>query len=310
MHTGNFRARAAVGAAVLAIAGSAALGQFSASASTTPDTEPESSEPAAESVPESSAPEASAPELDEQREALVDGVVEASDGQDLPLDWDCVAGLVAQLPDADVTIISEQITAQLQDAEAADDTAVAEDSAAADDAVATTVSATETGVADSQPTAPALSPEADALGQQLVYCASGDADPELVTQVVTLLETSEVAPEFDLECAAAILTTFEDETLELMIASGVEQVTELSAMPVGVPDATDVTDATEAAAASAPETSVAAPETVPEEAIEDATRLLACSSAVTGSSVDSSAATEPAGSEPAGTESVTETTEA
>lgn len=269
MHRSNIRARVAVGAAVLAIAGSGGIAPLSASATTTPpSTEPPSSAPTDESVPE----------LDEEREALVDQIVDASDAEDFPLDRNCIASLMAQVSDADVAVIASQVT------EPTDDSTV------------------DTAVIESTPTmesAPALSPEAEALGEQLIYCASGDADPELVAQVMALIEASDVAPEFDLVCTEAVLTTFEDETLQLIIDNGVEHVTEMSEMP----------DASAAVTAAAPETSAAAPDSVPEAAFEDALILFACTPAFGADvSADSTAGTVAA--EPAGTEVVTETTEA
>lgn len=232
IHSRRSRVRVVIGSAVVVIAGVSAAGQLAASSQSVPPTsEPDSSEPTTETTPA----------LDPQREEIVDEMISAGEDVGFPLDRECLAGIVAQVPDADIPIIAAEI---------AESTATS-----IGDADAGTVPA-GTEPLDSMPQ---LSAEAEALGEQLISCVMGDADPELVEQAVAVLAADEMSANFDMDCVENVLSTFDDETLQLIVDTG----------------------GTAAIGASVPDSSVVSMES----ALDNSILLLACSTA-TAATVD------------------------
>jgi hypothetical protein len=127
------------------------------------------------------------------REALVDEIVASYGSEDIPLDHECVSDAVTAVPAADIDALLSIL--------------------AGEDAV--TATGTEPA---SPPTTTALQTDVDALGDDILLCVDGDADPELVEQVVTILEQSDDVPELDLDCARRMLSIVPDDVLELVIA--------------------------------------------------------------------------------------------
>jgi len=221
-----------------------------------------------------SVPDGSAPALDPEREALLEQIMSVAEAEDFPLNRDCLAGIVAQLSDADVPLVSAEVAGPA-------DTAIDATLPDIDAAPATTVDADDMVSESSVPidSTPEMSPEAEALGDQIIYCLEGDADPDLVEEAIGVIEADESAPVLDMRCVASALTTFDNESLQLIIDNGFESVSD-----AGTPDASMPDDDT----------------------MEDAFLLLACMDGLTDETA--AAATEAA---PAGTDSVaTDTTEA
>lgn len=202
MNHPRTRTRVAIGAAVCAIAGFAAVGSIAAS------TEPPTSEPA------SSEPAGSAPALDPERETIVEQVLSAGAAGELPLNRDCIAELVAQVPDGDVAVLTEQLEAAM---------------------AAMSSEPMDSAAPDTMPigTTAELSPEVATLGEQVIYCLDGDADPALVDEVIALAEAEgDLTVGFDMTCVAAVLSTFDDELLQAMIDSaGVDVSAPDNSMP-------------------------------------------------------------------------------
>ena len=272
MNRTSTRARVAIGAAIVAAASFSAAGSIAATTEP-PSSDPTSSAPAA-SEPEVSVPDGSAPALDPEREALLEQIMSVTEAEDFPLNRDCLAGIVAQLSDADVPLVSAEVAGP---AETAIDVTLPD----IDAAPATTVDADDMVSESSVPidSTPEMSPEAEALGDQIIYCLEGDADPDLVEEAIGVIEADESAPVLDMRCVASALTTFDNESLQLIIDNGFESVSD-----AGTPDASMPDDDT----------------------MEDAFLLLACMDGLTDETA--AAATEAA---PAGTDSVaTDTTEA
>ena len=202
-----------------------------------------------------------------------------TEAEDFPLNRDCLAGIVAQLADADLPLVSAEVAAPSETA--IDVTLPAFDAAPAATALPTTDGPDDMLPASSVPldSTPTMSPEAEALGGQIIFCLEGDADPDLVEEVMALIEADETVPAMDMRCVASALTTFDNETLQYIIDNGFESVSD-----AGTPDASMPDDDT----------------------MEDAFLLLACMDGLTDETA--AAATEAA---PAGTDSVaTDTTEA
>ena len=192
-------------AAVVMAAGVAIVGAPLVSSATTepPSTVPDSS------AAQASTPDGSAPALDPERQTIVEQIVTYGEDFGFPYDADCVAGVVAQIPDEEVPLVAELIAQGL----AAIPSPVPDESAATEATTDTIVS--ETIVTEGS--LPVLSQETLALGQELNLCLSGDADPALVDEALAVFSEEVAAEGFDLECVAAVMSTFDDETLQQII---------------------------------------------------------------------------------------------
>ena len=224
-----------IGAAIVAAA------SFSSAGSIAPTTEPPSSDPTssapASSEPEVSVPDGSAPELDPEREALLEQIMSVTEAEDFPLNRDCLAGIVAQLSDADVPLVSADVAGP---AETAIDATLPD----IDAAPATTIDADDMVSESSVPidSTPEMSPEAEALGDQIIYCLEGDADPDLVEEAIGVIEADE-SPVLDMRCIASALTTFDNESLQLIIDNGFESVSDAGTPDGSMPDNDTMEDA-------------------------------------------------------------------
>lgn len=295
MKKSNVRARVAIGSAVLAVAGFGVVGQLTASASAPPTSEPGSSEPSAATTPAGSEPAASepagsTPALDPEREALVDEIVTQAEAEGLPLDRECLAGLVAQVADADIAIIAAEMAAPPVTATGSESAApssapvMASEAPIGPDTVVADTMVPDTMVPDTMApmeTTPQLSAEAEAIGEQVITCVQGDADPALAAEAMGVIAADESSPEFDLPCVERILSTFDDTTLQHIIDNGVEPM--IDAVPAAAPATVAVTGS-DPTGDSAP---VSAPASEPvtsmeEAAFEEMFLLLACSSDITG----------------------------
>lgn len=275
MNRTSTRARVAIGAAVVAAATIAAAGPIAAT------TEPPTADPTtagpASSGPDEPVAAGSAPLLDPEREALVEQIMSVTEAEDFPLNRDCLAGIVAQLSDADVPLVSAEVAAPAETAISGTLPPV--------DAVPAATAAPDTDAPDdtapessaSLDSMPAMSPEAEALGDQIVYCLEGDADPDLVEEVVALIEADETVPAMDMRCVASALTTFDNETLQFIIDNGFESVSDSETPDESMPG---------------------------DDAIEDAFLLLACTDGI----ADGASAAVPEAA-PAGTDTAASTPE-
>jgi len=225
----NTRARVAIGSAVLAVAGLGVglAGPLAVSASAPPSEPASSAPPTSEPVssePASSEPTGSAPELDADREQIVDAIVTMSEAENIPFDRDCVSGLVAQLPDADVPLVLVDIQ---ESSESPDDSAAvtATDTMTTDtmttDTMTTDTMTTDTMTTDAMTTdSPQISDEAEQLGEELITCVAGDADPALVSEALEVITADEETADVDLACVQPVLTALEDESLQAIIDEG------------------------------------------------------------------------------------------
>src|SRR5688572_7035882 len=213
------RARLAISPAVLALPGFAAAGSLSAAPESAPP-----ARPAASSAPPHP-PGESPPTGDPQREELVDTIVGSAGDAGFPLDRECVAGLIAQVPDEDLAIVNEEI-ASIEETELATAVTMPEYTVGAEPAgtaseepavPGTVVSETEPTETITMASEPAMSPLTEELGQQMATCLHGDADPALVAEALAVIQADPNAPAFDMACVESVLTTFSDETLTLII---------------------------------------------------------------------------------------------
>jgi hypothetical protein len=285
------RARVAVGAAVVAVAGFGAAGSLSAAPeSAPPSTTPDSSEPV------DTAGDSAPPMLDPEREELVDAIVVSAGDSGFPLDRDCVAGLVAQIPDEDLVIVSEDIATMSETAIATAAT-MPEYTVGSDPADTSSVDTmvTETEAVDTAPIepAPAVSPVTEEIGQQMIACAHGDADPALVEDALAVIQADPDAPSFDMACVASVLTTFSDETLTLIIEDDDAAPTETAAsvevsVETVVPETAaseSVTDPAITEPVTTEETGLVVEETlssIPDEMFTEALSLLICAPELLG----------------------------
>lgn len=244
MTRSSLRAHLAIGSSVAAAALGTVLVAHSASASTPPSEPPSTDAPAASG--------------DADHDALVDAIVSTSADSGLPVNRDCVAGIVEQIPPEDVTTI----LAEIETSAAVADITIPEiempDISMPDLSELSIPELPELSLPDlgdieipeislpdlgaitipdlgdiSIPEIPDLSDmsippipeipvseETLALSRELISCIEGDADPALVEQVVALAETSTPAGVLDLDCTAKVLSTFPDEVLQQIIDSG------------------------------------------------------------------------------------------
>jgi hypothetical protein len=272
-------------AVVVMAAGVAIVGAPLVSATTEPpSTVPDSS------AAQASTPDGSAPALDPERQTIVEQIVTYGEDFGFPYDADCVASVIARIPDEEVALVAQLVTEGL----AAIPPPVPDESTATEATTDTIV--VETMV--SEGSLPVLSTETLTLGQELNLCLSGDADPALVDEALAIFSEDVAAAEFDLECVAAVMSTLEDETLQQIIdnASG-GSTTEVPASEA---------PGTEVASTDVAGTDVAdpLPVTVPESEVpsigelDDALPLLACNLSVdideAGSDSTATAVPEPA----------------
>ncbi len=207
-----------IGASVAAAAFGTLLVAHSASAST-PPSEPPSSD-------------ASTSTGGADYDALVDTIVSTSAESGIPMNRDCVAGIVEQVPADDVAAILAEIEASATVADMPMPDISMPDLGDISIPELPDISMPDLGDI-SIPSVPAisippigdmgLSPETLALSQQLVTCVDGDADPALVEQVVALAESSTPPGVLDLECASKMLSTFPDEVLQQIVDTGAVQ---------------------------------------------------------------------------------------
>jgi hypothetical protein len=258
-----------VGIALVMAAGVAIVGAPLVTSATTepPSTVPESSSAHA------STPDGSAPALDPERQTIVNQIVTYGKDFGFPYDADCIAGVVAQIPDEEIPLVAELIAQGL----AAIPSPVPDDESAATEATTVTI-VLETIVTEGS--LHVLSPETLTLGQELNLCLRGDADPALVDEALAVFSEDEAADGFDLECVAAVMSTIDDETLQQIIdnADGAlttevpepeEPGTEVARTDVAGTDVADLLPVTN------PEIEVP-----PIEGLEDALPLLACNLSV------------------------------
>jgi hypothetical protein len=279
-------------AVVVMAAGAAIIGAPLVSSATT---EPPSTVPDSSAAP-APTPDGSAPALDPERQTIVEQIVTYGEDFGFPYDADCVAGVIAQIPDEEVPLVAELIAQGL----AAIPSPVPGESAATEattDTIVVETIVTEGSLA-------VLSPETLALGQQLNLCLRGDADPGLVDEALAVFSEDVTAEGFDLECVAAVMSTLDDATLQQIIDNAGGGLT------TEVPE-----PGTEVAGTEVAGTDVAEllPVTIPEsempsiEGLDEALPLLACNLSVdipvAGS--DSTATTVP---EPVESVSAPETT--
>lgn len=222
----NTRARVAIGSAVLAVAGLGVglAGPLAVSASA-PPSEPTGSEPAS-SEPASSEPAGSAPELDADREQVVDAIITLSATEGIPFGRDCVSALVVQLPDADVPLV----LADIQESSESADSSAAADTVTMETAIAGTMTVNtismdtitmDTMTMDTTMGSEAeISEEGERVGDELLTCIAGDADPALVGAALEVVATDEETAEVDLACVESVLTALEDESLQAIIDEG------------------------------------------------------------------------------------------
>jgi hypothetical protein len=283
------RSRVAIGSAVVAVAGFAVGGSLSAAPESAPPSTPPGS---VESV--DTAGESSPTPLDPEREELADAIVAAAGDSGFPLDNECVAGLVGQLSDEDLAIVTEDIASagEVAVATPATVTEYTVGSGPADAAAAeTTVPAMEpadTATVETMTMESVVAPSelAVEIGQQMVLCAQGDADPALVAEALEVIQAHPDAPAFDLACVASVLTTFSDDTLTVIIEDAGDPVPTESAAGVDVAVATVVpgtdtaTESTVETAATEPvETGLAVDDplaSIPDDALSEAFSLLIC----------------------------------
>ncbi len=241
MNRTSIRARVAIGAAVVAAATIAAAGPIAATTEP-PTSDPTTSNPAS-SGPDEPVAAGSAPLLDPEREALVEQIMSVTEAEDFPLNRDCLAGIVAQLADADLPLVSAEVATPAETAISVTLPPV--------DAVPAATAAPATDAPDdmvpessaSLDSTPAMSPEAEALGDQIIYCLEGDADPDLVEEVMALIEADETVPAMDMRCVASALTTFDNETLQFIIDNGFESVSDPATPDASMPDDDAIEDA-------------------------------------------------------------------
>jgi hypothetical protein len=278
------RTRVAIGSAVAALAGLAVGGSLSAAPESAPPSTPPGSTEAVDSAGESSPTS-----LDPDRDELVDEIVASAGDSGFPLDRECIADIVGQLSDADLAIVSEDI-ANAGDVAVATPASVTEytvDAETADAAMAETtvpetepaeVATVETVTMESVAVASELAIE---IGQRMILCAHGDADPALVAEVMEVIEADPEAASFDLACVASMLTTFSDETLTMIIEGADDTVPSDSAAGVDVAVATVVPGtgiATESTVGTE-ETELVVddpPASMPDDAFAEAFSLLIC----------------------------------
>ncbi|WP_276968463.1 hypothetical protein [Desertimonas flava] len=228
------RNRLVIGASVAAAAFGTLLVAHSASASTPPSDPPSS--------------DASPPTGGADYDALVDTIVSTSAESGIPMNRDCVAGIVEQVPADDVAAILAEVEASATVADMPMPDISMPDLGEISIPELPDISMPDLGdisipelpdismpdLGDiSIPSVPAisippigdmgLSPETLALSQQLVTCVDGDADPALVEQVVALAESSTPPGVLDLECASKMLSTFPDEVLQQIVDTGAVQ---------------------------------------------------------------------------------------
>ena len=250
-------------AAVVMAAGVAIIGAPLVSSATT---EPPSTVPGS-SAAQASTPDDSAPALDPERQTIVEQIVTYGEDYGFPYDADCVAGVIAQIPDEEIPLVAEIIVQGL----AAIPPPVPDESAATEATTDTVVS--ETIVTEGS--LPVLSPETLALGQDLNLCLRGDADPALVDQALAVFSEDVAAEGFDLECVAAVMSTFDDETLQQIIDNAGGALT--TEVPEAEEPGTEVagTDVADPLPVTIPESGVPSI-----EGLEDALPLLACNLSV------------------------------
>lgn len=230
------RVRPAIGAAVIAVMG-AGTAPFNTLAGTPPTSEPTSSEPPAESVTTSAG---TFPTLDPEREAVVESIMTQAAADDFTLDRECLAGIIAQVPDADIPpIIAEleepPITAISAEATAMtiDEAPSATEGSAAPDADSTTPdSTTPESTRTPAESSHELSAEAEALAGEIIDCLRGDADPLLVAEALAAFESDESAQDFDLACVENVLSALDDATLELLIEVGGDPAVDMPSDPM------------------------------------------------------------------------------
>ena len=224
------------------------------------------------SAAQASTPDGSAPALDPERQTIVEQIVTYGEDFGFPYDADCVAGVVAQIPDEEIPLVAELVAQGL----AAIPSPASDESAATEATTDTIVS--ETIVTEGS--LPVLSPETLALGQDLNLCLRGDADPALVDEALAVVSEDVAAEGFDLECVAAVMSTFDDEMLQQIIDNAGGGLT----TEVSEPEE----PGTEVAGTGVAGTDVAdlLPVTIPEsevpsiEGLEDALPLFACNLSV------------------------------
>lgn len=239
MQLSSAHARLAIGCAVVAAAGCGVVVPLGALASAPPTSDPVASEPSTESVP---ADTGLAPALDPDRQAIVDQIATQAADDGFPMDRDCLARTVAQLPDADVPIVASQL-----------------DDPPPSTARAVTVGASEQGSATNvaEPTIPEStmapaestrepSAETEALVPQMMTCLIGDADPALVAEAMALLAADDEGDEFDMACMKSVLSTFDDDELELIIAEGVDRIADRDTAGGGTASTEPMSSAAEA----------------------------------------------------------------
>jgi len=224
------RARRALATSITAVGAVAVVSAFvasSAGASAPPDTTP--------GAPSGSSPSIVVPppsgDLDADRAAITDAVVDIGGYTGLPFQTDCVAGIVDRLPDPDVPLILQDLAdsaASLQEEVEIPDLTIPDftipdlelpdftlpDLTLPDLSNITIPDFDELSIPD---VSDEISDEADALGQELVTCIHGDADPALVEQALSALTTAEGNETFDAECASGVLTAFPEPMLQWII---------------------------------------------------------------------------------------------
>jgi hypothetical protein len=253
-----------VGIAVVVMAAGVALvgaPLFSSATTEPPSTVPDSS------AAQAATPDGSAPALDPERQTIVEQIVTYGEDFGFPYDADCVASVVAQIPDEEVPLVAELIAQGL----AAIPSPVPDESAATEattDTIVVETIATEGSLS-------VLSPETLTLGQELNLCLRGDADPALVDEALAVFSEDVAAEGFDLECVAAVMSTLDDETLQQIIDNAGGGLT--TEVPEPEEPDTEVagTDVADLLPVTIPESDVPSI-----EGLEDALPLLACNLSV------------------------------
>ena len=141
---------------------------------------------------------------------LVDALLEASAVAGIPLDEHCVADVVAK---SDIANLDDELV-RLPLLEAL--RAAAEEPPTETIVSGSTVVAGEPGWLAMFDTAP-FPIDMDDLRGHLLRCVAGSADPELVEQAAVLVTVSGVDQALDSDCVTRLLTTFSDETLQLLV---------------------------------------------------------------------------------------------
>lgn len=175
---------------------------------------------AASSAPPDSEPDDSAPALDATREDLVNAIIAVSP-EDFPFDRNCVVAVVGELADDDVSLLAADIAESEPEptGTVSDYGEGSADGAPATDVAPATDSGPGSSVSAEAPTSTDLDDETlREIEVDLTSCLDGDADPALVDQALAIAVAEEGAEGFDEECMAGVLGTFEDATLEHIIA--------------------------------------------------------------------------------------------